>query len=215
MSGGISKPLALQLAKASWVAVLLIGVVSAFTDKSSVGHETVVGLVFIVVAAVLLLMGLACGIAALATVRRFGRPGILVPSVIGVTLSTGLLTLMVFSFTSALLAQRPIRRIAAIAAEVNQDLPKMVATDVELTSAKAAGGELIVQYTLPHHKATQVNASAFQAEVAPKVLELACNKLDIPWADGIRTRVLYRSADGVQLAEVVVSGQDCKGPSGT
>lgn len=89
MSQASSQPLPVQLAKASWIAPLLILGVNFFLrqggqDPSKAAAQSGV---FAVVAFVLSTAGLVAGIATLAGLRKYGRKGILTPAVIGCLLS--------------------------------------------------------------------------------------------------------------------------------
>ncbi len=71
-----------ELAKASWMAPLLGICANTFLRKAN-ASPTITGILFFVLAT----MGLLMGLAALSRVPKYGREGVLAPSLIGIALS--------------------------------------------------------------------------------------------------------------------------------
>jgi hypothetical protein len=204
-----AKSASVQLAKASWLAILLVLGINYFANLQR--HEGGGGsgsMIFTVVALVLLLLGLVSGVLSLTGIRKHGRKGILVPALIGIVLCLAYLSFMGSVFYEAV-SNRSQRRLERLAEDLSHDLPKMVDTDTQLTSVTAGKGELIVDYTFPHHESSQVNIPAFAQAIGPAVKKLACAQFSSVLPREFQYHARYKSADQVQLADVVVKGTDC------
>jgi hypothetical protein len=102
----------IQLATASWLSILLVGAVnyvSKLARPETAGTTAVVTTIF---SAVLLVIGACCGITALVVLRKWRSEGILsqgilVPALIGSSLSIGLLALMCLGFIQGIRSQAP------------------------------------------------------------------------------------------------------------
>ena len=96
---------ATQLAKASWIAPLLVIAVNYFLKQGNLDPSQAASraAVFALIAAALGAVGLICGIMALTQVRKYGAKGILIPAIIGSVLSG----LYVVVFVAALVRHAP------------------------------------------------------------------------------------------------------------
>jgi hypothetical protein len=102
-----SRRVLIQLANASWISVLLAGAVSHVFElgrPESAGATAVVTTIF---SAVLLIIGAGSGITALVIIRMRRSGGILVPALIGSSLSIGLLALMCLGVIQGIRSQAP------------------------------------------------------------------------------------------------------------
>jgi hypothetical protein len=201
---------ATQLAKASWVAFLLVGTVSTIV-RTATGDTASNAVVLTVVYALLLGVGCGCGIAALAGVRKHGRRGILIPALIGSTLCLGMLALGTYGFVSSFMASRYQARINALAAGVQKGLPKMSGPETEFTSVRAASGELVFSYTLIHRRANEIDVPKFKTAVWPPTKDLFCHRVAPAFQIPVNFRLRYSSADGVPFAELVIKAAECAG----
>jgi hypothetical protein len=85
----------------------------------------------------------------------------------------------------------------------------MVDKDTEFTAVAAMNGELVVDYTFPHHLASQINIPKFREGIAPMVKTVACEQL-AGLSPQLRFRARYMSADKVRLADILVKASDCQ-----
>ena len=200
---------ATQLAKASWVAFLLVGAVSTIV-RTATGDTASNSVVLTIVYVLLFGIGCGCGIAALAGVRRYGRHGILIPALIGTTLCLGMLALGTYGFFSSFMASRSQARINALAAGLQKGLPTMSGPETEFTSVRAASGELVFSYTLIHRRANEIDVPKFKTAVWPPTKDLVCHKLAPSLQIPVDFRLRYSSA-GVFFAELVIKAAECAG----
>jgi hypothetical protein len=205
-----AKPLPEQLATASWLSFLLVAAVGYFTDagrRPEMAGTTSV--IVTIVFAVLLLIGLACGIIALLSVRKHGRKGILAPALLGSILTAGLLCLMTVTFVETYHTTSSRARINQFVASMQRDLPHRDGSDTELTRVQAAGGELIFDYTFIHHKAAQIDVPVLEKLVRPQIKATFCEEIKPALKAPVDFRVRYTSADAVQIAQVIVKESEC------
>jgi len=213
------RPWAAQLAKASWVAFLVtlgVGYISRATGLETANAVMALGMT--IVYALLLIGGFAFGIAALFGVRKYGRRGILLPAFIGSTLCLLEFVIGTENFVDAFRASRQRAqqaRIEALAAGMQRALPKMSGPDVQLTSVRAAPGELVMTYTYVHSKADEIDVSKFRTAVWPAARQIVCNRLAPTLGIPVNFRLRYFSADGSPLPELLVKADECtRSPQG-
>ena len=210
MAQAPGKPLPEQLAKASWISFLLVAAVGYFTNagrRPETAETTSV--IVMIVYALLLLIGLACGVIALLSIRKHGRKGVLVPALLGSILTAGLLCLMTVTFVETYKSTNSQARINKFVASMQRDLPHRDGSETELTRVQAAGGELIFDYTFIHQRAAQINIPVFEKLMRPQIKNAFCEKIEPALKAPVDFRVRYTSADAVQFAQVVVKKSDC------
>jgi hypothetical protein len=82
-----------DLARASWIAPLLAAVIGIVTTIGQVGNRSAPNKVQMVVGPLLILAGLIFGITGLFGMRKFGRRGILLPALVGISINLLLIVL--------------------------------------------------------------------------------------------------------------------------
>ncbi len=88
-----------RAAKASWVSVAIVFVLGVFSEATQIAAAK---LLVELIALLLMLAGLALGIAALFGIRQHGTRGILGPAIVGIILNG----LLIFIFTTNFFAAR-------------------------------------------------------------------------------------------------------------
>jgi glucose uptake protein GlcU len=123
MSQTENAPLATQLARASWVAPLLVVGTNLLLRQTESRDDTSHAVVFTVIALVFAIVGLTSGIAAVFAVRRQGRKDILLPAAIGIVLSAFFLGILALGVRSGL-ANAPQRQLETAASISSANSPE-------------------------------------------------------------------------------------------
>jgi len=94
------KPLARQLAQASWVCPLIIVVFNLLLSplRADPSKAEALSVVFALFATLMAFIGFCCGVAALFGIRRHGAKGIVIPSLIGIVICSIYLSIAVINF---------------------------------------------------------------------------------------------------------------------
>ena len=211
MSAKQPKPLPMQLAKASWVAPLLIPFMALMLRNAHRGETSPsTDIILTVVGGVFYIVGTVCGVTALFGIPRFGKKGILAPALIGTLLSATLLTILVSTFWSAFSeAKNPQTKLLALASSLGEGLPKDIDEDTRLLGVTARSGELVFDYSLTRLSSADVDAETFEEAMKSVLVEQSCDAFRWLWKNGFSTRSQYSTTDGVVLANIVISGADC------
>ncbi len=206
-------PLSVQLARASWVApLLLLGAGYLLRQAGKTGSSAqVMATVLSVLAAVLILIGIGSGILALFGISRHGRKGILVPALVGILLSSAFLVALGTSFWSAFReATDPQARIEAIARELrSQGLPLKVDDETELMAVTALPGQLVYDYRLVKYTSDQLDARKFHAALLPELKKRLCPRLEVLWKNRFSCKIRYADSSSAPITEVLLTAEEC------
>lgn len=210
MSEKESVPLAKQLAKASWLAPLLVFLMIRFLRSGTTSSQATQDMILTIVGSFLYLVGFLCGVTALFGLRRHGRKGILVPALIGASISGLLLMIVVTNFWSAYShAKSPQAQLERTAASLSEGLPSRIDDDTSLESVVANEGELVFNYTLVNYKFGEIDGTALGEAMKPVLIDQLCEPMAAIWKAGFKIRTEYSSSDGQVLSEIHIVGSDC------
>jgi hypothetical protein len=204
-------PLPVQLAKASWVAPLLFIGANYFLNQiaDSGSKAGALAITTTLLAGLLATVGVVCGLAAFAGIRRHGATGIAIPATIGTLLSSVFLVILVTNVYSAYKSARdPQTQLQKIAADY-QRVPLKVDDDTELTAVTAGPGELVYDYRLVKYQANQIDAEAFRTAMAPLLRTQLCPALQPLWKSRFNCKVRYSAADSTPVTEILLTPEDC------
>lgn len=211
MSSKPKQPMAVQLAKASWAAPLIFILMNVFLNN--VREADPKGVSNVVVAAVgvlLFLVGAICGLAALSGVRHHGRKGILVPALVGLSLSAAMLTFTASVFFATLAeVTDPRAQIESAAASMREDLPRMVDEETELVDVSVETSAIVYSYRLVNYRSGELDLAAFDEAMQPELEGRLCGPMREVFEAGFSAVSEYRTEDDAPFAELVVRGEDC------
>jgi len=205
-SQSATPPIHIQLARASWIAPLLIIGANMILGQTPTASAVIVTLLAFGLAGI----GLLAGVIALSGIGRHGTEGILIPSIIGILLSAVFLFLIGTNFSAAYQRARdPQAQLAAAAKKLQADLPRMIDKDTELVRVAAASGELIYDYRLVKYKEGELDAGKFNDVITPVLKKGLCPQFAAMPKAQFSYRILYASSDSAPLTEVVLNRSDC------
>lgn len=204
------KPLAFQLAQASWIAPLLVLLANFLLRNTSGGHDLPRDVIATVLSLTLYSVGLVCGAAALFGIRRYGRKGILAPALVGTLLSGGLLLVVVGNFWGAYSrARSPESRLDSLAASLREGLPHLVDEETSLNDVTVEDGGLVYDFSLVNYTSEEIDAAAFGDAIKSAVAPQVCASLRETLEAGVRVKARYQGSDGGFVAEAVITNADC------
>jgi len=205
------RPLAVQLAKASWIAPLLVLLMNfVLQDASSGSADAIRSLLFTVVSFGLYSLGFVFGLAALFGIRRHGTKGILVPAGIGILLSGSLLVVIGTNFGAAYTtAKGPQAKLERAAAALQSELPKRVDEETSLNRVTALEGELVYEYSLVNYSSTEVDEVLLVDTMRPSLAAQYCEQMRELLDAGFIFTTRYSGADGILVTEIVINASDC------
>lgn len=104
---------------------------------------------------------------------------------------------------------------AAAATELRSQLPIRVDDSTTLESVMSAGTTLVYQYRVDFSE-TDVDTTWHQ-NMKKMLARNVCNQSDMRYTldNGARYQYIYFGNDGIMIADFVVTGSDCLGPSGS
>jgi hypothetical protein len=205
-----SKPLAVQLAKASWVAPLLVVVMNMLLKNVSVTESESVtqSVVFTVFAVIFFIAGFVSGVVALFGIPKHGWRGILIPALIGVLVSGAMIGVVVSNVRAAA-GKHPQVDVETAIENIKASLPRMIDESTEFSNAYAEPGKVVFEYTFPEVPVDDIDIDAFVSAVEPELFRRYCSDMEIYWQNGFDFGVTYTSGDGVRFAEVSLASDDC------
>jgi len=109
-------------------------------------------------------------------------------------------------------AQSLTRRLAEIAGQANQAAPAEVDSDTRLDGARAGPGlKLTSMYTLVNAESNGVNATTFEAKLAPAVKTASCDNTELrPLIDqGVVVVLEYRDKQGNRIGTISLNRDTC------
>jgi len=212
MSTRPKQPMAFQLAKASWAAPLLFVLMNLFlnnvreTDPQGVSNTVVAA-----AGALLFVVGLACGTAALFGMKRHGRKGILVPALVGISISAAMLLFSAGIFiTTVREITDPRARMESAAAAMREELPKMVDEETELIDVSVETSAIVYSYRLVNYRSGELDLAAFDEAMQPELEGRLCGPMREVFDAGFRAVSQYRTEDNAPFSELVVRAEDCE-----
>ena len=213
MTARQAQPIHQQLAKASWLApVLYLGAVFILRQSQEGGSGVKpMGSVIAVLAVVFALVGVLSGIVALTGISRHGKEGILVPSLIGLVLSS-IFTVVVFTYIlpGSRSAGDPQAEVEALARDLqSQGLPLKVDEETELIAVTALPGQLAYSYRLVNYRRDQVDRPAFTDAMRSVLKTQLCSRLQILWKNDFSCKARYVGSNSAPIAEIVLTASDC------
>lgn len=209
-----SKPLPFHLARASWVAPLLVILMNLLLKNAGGGgQEGARAVVVTLVATALYSIGFGCGLIALFAVKRHGRKGILIPALVGVALCGALLAVVATNFWSGYRrATDPQARLESVAESLRAELPKRIDEETSLDEVTTEPGRLVYDYSLVNYTSEQIDGRAFGDAMTPELRDQMCGPMRTFFEAGFSVIARYTAADGVLLSEIVVTAADCPTP---
>ena len=205
-SQSATPPIHIQLARASWIAPLLIVGANIILGRTPVASAVGVTILAFVLAGI----GLLAGVIALFGIGRHGTEGILIPAIIGILLSAVFLFLIGTNFSAAYQRARdPQAQLAAAAEKLQAGLPRMIDKDTELVRVAAASGEIIYDYRLVRYKQGELDAEKLNAAMAPVLKKGLCPQFAAMPNAQLSYRIRYASSDSAPLTEIVLNRSDC------
>lgn len=213
MPTGPVRPLPFHLARASWVAPLLVLGMVAVLRNAGTSSGNARSVVITVVGTVLYLTGIVCGVIALFGIGRHGRKGILIPALVGIGICGALLAGVAVSFWSAFRhASDPQARLESAVAAFRADLPQPVDDDTTLVDVIAEPGRLVYEYSFNEITSEAIDLERFEEEAAPVVRDRICGPMRPFFEADFSVVVRYTAADDVVLGEILLTPTDCGVP---
>lgn len=224
MSSRQSAPLPVQLAKASWVAPLLVVLVNHFVRSSSTGGgENGQSVIFTVIALFFYLVGFVAALIALFSIPKYGTKGILLPAAVGLLLCGALLTFFTSSFLGAYQKARAARATVPIqeeatspqeqleqaAASLQEELPKLIDEETSLDSVTAHQGQLVYEYSLVNFSSEELDVEHLAATMGPSLTNQYCGQMQQFLGAGFTITTRYTTTDSVLVYELNVIAADC------
>ncbi|MFZ4702549.1 MAG: hypothetical protein ACOYMG_21095 [Candidatus Methylumidiphilus sp.] len=102
--------------------------------------------------------------------------------------------------------------LAETAKKYNNNLPMMVDKDTRLDYTIGGSGKTFTYlYTLPSNPSTDYDRASFRAEITPIVKANVCKLTGMKpfFKAGITAFYVYRGNDGVEIARLAITPQDC------
>lgn len=205
-------PLAHQLAKASWLAPILVVLMNSMLASALREHTSASGAVVSTLIGVFLLtVGLVAGVAAFPGIRKHGRKGILIPATIGTLVCAVLLVIVATNFSAALSKARSssVSEMEETVRELNAGLPRMLDEETELTAVILESDRIIYSYRLVATQPGDLDVEVFESLVQPDLARDFCGTMTAFLARGNSVVARYHTADDGLMSELVLSNDDC------
>lgn len=206
-----------KLATTSIVAIplgLAVGIASNVASSIvEPPFARITGLIISILIASIILIGLFSGVAALFGIRRYGKKGILIKSIIGILIPL----LMIISTIPLILNTRQLKQasiyheLLLIAKQADEKCPIMIDKATRLDKVEVAGASTIIyNYTLPTLNKSEVAEGSIENALQPVLTEKYKNSLDMEFLRRNSMTIIYRYKDklGAQIAEISAGPRD-------
>lgn len=97
--------------------------------------------------------------------------------------------------------------------KMNATLPKMVSEEIRMDTTVAGPGKQFTYFsTLTSQASSEIDAQEFYDDNAPVLTKHVCNLAEAQklFRKGITFHYVYRGNDGVEVARIAISPEDCR-----